>query len=133
MRNPKLHPPNPDLPFELHTNASTYALGATLFQRDAQGKKIMLGAASHTLTAPEHDYNMWDREFMGFVYGLNHWHHLLAGTQLPVQVFVDHANLTYYCYPQKIPQHVAWYINDLSEYNFNLKHIAGTANHADTL
>jgi hypothetical protein len=70
---------------------------------------------------------------MGFIYGLNHWRHLLAGTSLPVQVFVDHANLTYYRHPQKIPRRVACYLNDLSEYNFELRHIAGTANHADAL
>jgi hypothetical protein len=70
---------------------------------------------------------------MGFIFELNHWKHLLAGMLLLVQVFVDHANLTYYCHPQKIPQHVAWYINDLSDYNFELKHIAGTANCVDVL
>jgi len=70
---------------------------------------------------------------MGFVYGLNHWRHLLAGTKLPVQVFVDHANLTYYRHPQKIPRQVARYINDLSEYNFKLKHIPGPTNRANTL
>jgi hypothetical protein len=58
---------------------------------------------------------------------------LLAGMLLPVQVFVDHMNLTYYCHPQKILHHVAWYINDLSKYNFELKHIVGTANCADVL
>jgi hypothetical protein len=93
----------------------------------------MLGAASCTLSAPERNYDVWDREFMGFIYGLNHWCHLLAGTSLPVQVFVDHANLTYYHHPQKIPCHVAHYLNDLSEYNFELKHIAGKANRADAL
>jgi hypothetical protein len=70
---------------------------------------------------------------MVFIFGLNHWKHLLAGTLLPVQVFVDHANLTYYCHPQKILWHVAWYINDLSDYHFELKHIVGTANYADAL
>ena len=132
-RNPKLHPPDLNRPFELHTDASAYALGATLFQRDARGKKLMLGAASRTLSAPERNYDVWDREFMGFIYGLNHWRHLLAGTSIPVQVFVDHANLTYYRHPQKIPRRVARYLNDLSEYNFVLKHIAGTANRADAL
>jgi hypothetical protein len=55
----------------------------------------------------EQNYDVWDCEFMGFVFGLNHWKHLLAGTLLPVQVFVDHTNLTYYRHPQKIPCHVA--------------------------
>jgi hypothetical protein len=131
--NPKLHPPDLEKQFELHTNASAFALGATLFQQDECGKKLMIGAASRKLTETERNYDIWDREFMGFVFGLNHWKHLLAGTLLPVQVFVDHANLTYYRHPQKIPRRVARYINDLSEYNFDLKHIAGPTNRADAL
>jgi hypothetical protein len=70
---------------------------------------------------------------MGFIFRLNHWKHLLAGTLLPVQVFVDHVNLTYYRHPQKIPCHVTWYINNLSNYHFELKHIAGPANRVDAL
>ena len=112
--NPKLHPPNPDEPYELQTDASAFALGATLFQKDKRRKKLIIGAASRTLTETEQNYNLWDREFMGFVYGLTHWKHLLVGTCTPIQVFVDHANLTYYRHPQKIPQHVARYINELS-------------------
>jgi hypothetical protein len=93
----------------------------------------MIGAASRKLTETERNYDIWDWEFIGFVFGLNHWKHLLTGMLLPVQVFVDHANLTYYRHPQKILHCVAQYINDLSDYNFELKHIAGPANHADAL
>jgi hypothetical protein len=132
-RNPRLHPPNLMKQFELHTDMSAYALGATLFQQDECGKKLMISAASRKLMEMERNYDVWDCEFMGFIFGLNHWKHLLAGTRLPVQVFVDHANLTYYCHPQKILQRVARYINDLSEYNFDLKHIAGPTNRADAL
>jgi hypothetical protein len=76
---------------------------------------------------------VWAQPATGFVFGLNHWKHLLAGMLLPVQVFMDHANLTYYHHPQKIPWWVARYINDLLDYNFDLKYIAGTTNHADAL
>jgi hypothetical protein len=114
-------------------DASAYALGATLFQKDDHSKKLMIGAASQKLTETERNYDIWDHKFMGFVFGLNHWKHLLAGTLLLVQVFVDHANLTYYCHLQKIPHHVAQYINDLSDYNFKLKHIVGPTNSVDAL
>jgi hypothetical protein len=83
-RNPKLHPPDHTKQFELHTDASAYALGATLFQQDERGKKLMIGTASRKLTEMECNYDVWDREFMGFIFGLNHWKHLLAGTILPV-------------------------------------------------
>jgi hypothetical protein len=44
--NPRLHPPDLTKQFELQTDASAYALGATLFQKDARGKKLMIGATS---------------------------------------------------------------------------------------
>jgi hypothetical protein len=93
----------------------------------------MIGAASQKLTETERNYDVWDCKFMGFVFELNHWKHLLAGTLLLVQVFVNHANLTYYCHPQKILHHVAQYINNLSKFHFELKHIAGPANRVDAL
>ena len=56
----------------------------------------MIRAILHMLTEAERNYDVWDKEFMGFVYGLMSWKHLLAGTKIPVQVFVDHANLIHY-------------------------------------
>ena len=120
-------------PFKLQTDASAFALGATLFQKDERGKKQMVGAASHTLMETERNYDVWDWEFMGFVYRLQHWRHLLAGMEILVQVFVDHANLTHYQHPQKINQQVVCYINSLLEFNYILKHLLGTLNRADAL
>ena len=93
----------------------------------------MVGAVSHTLIDTEQNYDVWDKEFMGFVYGLTSWKHLLAGMKTPVQMFVDHANLIHYQHPQKITRRVARYINTLLEYNYVLKHLPGTLNHADGL
>ena len=61
------------------------------------------------------------------------WRHLLAGTQSPVQVLTNHANLQYYRHPQKINRRVARYINFLEDFNYQLKHIPGSRNHADAL
>jgi len=36
--DPKIIAPNPDKQFELETDASNFALGAILFQRDERGK-----------------------------------------------------------------------------------------------
>lgn len=82
--NPKLHPLNPDKPYKLQTDTSAFTLGATLFQKDKCGKKLIIGAASRTLTETEWNYDVWDWEFMGFIYGLTHWKHLLVGTCLPI-------------------------------------------------
>ena len=78
--NLELVAPDTEKPFKLQTDASAFALGAILFQNNERGKKQIVGAVSHTLIEPEQNYDIWDQEFMGFVYGLNSWKHLLAST-----------------------------------------------------
>ena len=50
-QDPVLIAPNEDRPFELETDASTYAIGAALFQKDDRGKWQAVGYASKTLNA----------------------------------------------------------------------------------
>src|SRR5260221_8079104 len=51
--DPELVAPDLTKPFLLETDASAFALGATLFQQDDRGKNRMIGAASRTLTETE--------------------------------------------------------------------------------
>jgi len=46
---------------------------------------------------------------------------------------MDHTNLQYYWHPQKINWRVAWYINFLEEFNYQLQHIPGMHDHTDAL
>jgi hypothetical protein len=59
---PILTHPDPDKPFELEVNASNFATGAILFQRDEQGKPRPLGFHSKTLTKEEMNYDIYDKE-----------------------------------------------------------------------
>jgi hypothetical protein len=98
-QEPVLVAPNEDEPFKLETDALSYAIGAALFQKDERGKRRAIRYASKTLIAVERNYNIWDQEFLGLIFGLTHWRHLLSGTKQPVKVFEDHANLLYYRHP----------------------------------
>ena len=100
--DPILMAPNENEPFKLETDASAYAIGAAFFQKDKQGKRRAVRYASKTLNSAERNYNIWDREFLGLIFGLTYWRHLLSGMKQPVKVFVDHANLLHYRHPQKI-------------------------------
>ena len=57
-RDPVLDAPNEDTPFELETDASAYAIGAALFQRDKRGKRRAIGYASKTLNDAERNYDI---------------------------------------------------------------------------
>jgi hypothetical protein len=132
-QDPILMAPNQDEPFELETDTSAYAIGAVLFQKDERGKRRAIGYASKTLNSAEQNYDIWDHEFLGLIFRLTYWRHLLLGTKEPVKVFVDHANLLHYRHPQKVNQRIARYILTLADYHILLQHRPGPQNRADAL
>jgi hypothetical protein len=89
--------PDPEKPFELKVDASDYATGAILFQRDERGKPKPLGFHSKTLSKEEMNYDIYDKELTAMDRGLDVWRHLILGQDTTVHT--DHANLTYYRKP----------------------------------
>ena len=75
---------------------------------------------SKALNAAERNYDIWDREFLGMIYGLKHSRHLLVGSPHKVIVLTDHENLGHYRHPQKINRRVARYLHYLAEFNLEL-------------
>jgi hypothetical protein len=91
---PVLTHPDPKKPFELEVDASDYATGAILFQRNKRGKPKPLGFHSKTLSKEEMNYDIYDKELTAMDRGLDIWRHLILGQDTTVHT--DHANLTYY-------------------------------------
>jgi len=58
---------------------------------------------------------------------------LLKGTEIPVLVITDHANLHYYRNPRKIGPRVAGYLPEREQYNIILEYKPGATNRADAL
>jgi len=65
--------------------------------------------------------------------GLRNWDYLLKGTEKPVLVYTDHANLRYYRDPRKIGPRVARYLPEREQYNMILEYKPGASNRADGL
>src|SRR5712691_9946752 len=131
--DPVLKCPDPLKPFELVVDASAFAIGAVLIQKNEEGKDRHVGYYSKSLNPTEWNYDIWDREFMAVVLALRNWRHLLMGSLHKVIVYTDHSNLQYYRHPQKINRQVARYISTLADYNLELKHLPGIKNRADPL
>ena len=133
--HPVLVAPDQDCQFELEVDASQYALGAILWQRDpANAKKLRaVGYYSSTLSPAEMNYKIHDRELLAIIRALRHWSHLLRMTTLPVIIWTDHKNLTYWASPQKVgPRAATWQV-ELMQYNYELRHKLGDQNKADAL
>jgi hypothetical protein len=130
---PVLAYPDLEQPFEMEVDASAYAVGAILFQRDPQGCKRDVGYYSKALNPVERNYDICDQEFLAVIKALGNWQHLLIGTPHKITVWTDHANLQYYRQPQKVNRRVAQGINFMAEFPLELKHIAGKRNRPDPL
>ena len=100
--DPILMCPDHDRPFTLEVDASQYALGAVLSQRNNASRLQPVGYFSKTLIPAERNYDVYDRELLTLVQSLKHWRHLLMGTSHPIEVFTNHEGLTKYRQPQKI-------------------------------
>jgi hypothetical protein len=121
-------------PFELEVDASGFAMGAVLLQKKEDGKKHPIAYYSKTLSAAERNYDVYDLKLLAIVNALDHWRPYLAGSPHKIVIYSDHQNLLYWKEPHKISRRVAREVLMLSEYNFEICHIKGTANgRADAL
>ena len=110
---------HPDLTkqFKLEVDASGYAVGAVLMQRQEDGKRHPVGFYSATLNPAERNYDIYDLELLAIVKALRHWRPLLAGSPHKIKVFSDHMNLQYWRDPQKISRRVAREVVELADYD----------------
>ncbi len=120
--------------FELEVDASGYAVGAVLLQRKEDGKKHPIGYYSATLNEAQRNYDIYDLELLAIVMALKNWRPLLAGSPHKIIIYSDHLNLQYWRLPQRISRRVAREVLELSEYDFEIRHLPGRLNgRADAL
>jgi len=70
---PVLIHPDPSKAFKLEVDASDYATGAILFQKNDKGKAHPIGYHSKTFTETEQRYNIYDKELTAIDHGLENW------------------------------------------------------------
>lgn len=104
VNEPVLLIPNLDKPFEIEADASLYVTGAVLHQEDTNGEQHPVAYFSKSLSPPERNYQVYDREFLAIIRALREWKHYVQGSPFPTTVHSDHQNLTYYRSPQKLTQ-----------------------------
>jgi hypothetical protein len=70
---PVLVYPDLEQPFGVEVDASAYAVGAILFQRDEQGCKRDVRYYSKALNPAKHNNDIWDQEFLAVIKALGNW------------------------------------------------------------
>ncbi|KAL5512271.1 hypothetical protein ACEPAG_3556 [Sanghuangporus baumii] len=130
---PVLAIPNNDDPFRVEADASDFATGGVLLQKQ-EGKWKVIAYRSSTLLDAERNYEIYDKEMLAIVQALKEWRQYLQGANQPFEVWTDHANLTYFKAPQKLNRRQARWRLDLAEFDFTLVHKPGkTLGKADLL
>jgi hypothetical protein len=80
----------------IETDASDFALGAVLSQRDNENRLHSVDFHSRKFQPAEINYEIYDKELLAIVDAFKHWRRYCEGAIHQVQVFSDHQNLEYF-------------------------------------
>jgi hypothetical protein len=131
---PVLLQPDQKKPFKVEVDASNYAIGAILMQRDDKNTLHPVAFFSKTINPAQRNYDVYNRELLGLIETCRHWRQYLHQPAHKVKIYTDHANLLYWKNPGEHNRRVARWHAELMEYDFELVHISGKKNgQADAL
>ena len=114
-------------PFCLHTDASQFAVGATLGQLNDNGVEEPLAYASQKLTDTQSNWATIEREAFAIIWALNRFKNIIYGSQ--ITVYCDHNPLKYNihdCVP-KSARLLRWALA-LQEFDLEVKYTKGSSN-----
>jgi hypothetical protein len=114
----------------METNASNYAYGTVLSQKQPDRRHHLIGFMSKSLNLAERNYGIPDKEALAIVKGLQNWHHWLKQTRLPVHILMDHKNLEYFAKPQILNCWQMHWLEMLMHYNYKIHYCPGDKNSA---
>ncbi len=91
--------PNKTDPYMVEADASEGAVGAVLSHKQ-NGKWRPVAFMSKSLSATEHNYEIYDKELLAIMLALDEWRHYLMGAACDVEIWTDHQNLQYFRQPR---------------------------------
>lgn len=124
--------PDKNRPFYIETDASEYALGAVLCQKDDSGEMGVLQFASRTLKGAEIGYFTTEKELLAIVWALQKFRSYILGSK--VITTTDHAALTFLKECKLAHARLTRWTLAIQDYDMEVRHCPGEKNIvADTL
>lgn len=121
--------------FNLHriiqVDSSGFAFSGIFSQKDEGGNIRPVAYFSRKLDKTEKSWKVHNQELGAIVNCFEEWRAWLLGLNTLVIVFSDHANLCYFMTAQDLTARQARWATFLSEFLFDIVHIAGKLNPAD--
>ena len=115
-----LNYPDWSKPFDLHTDASDYQLGAVISQ---EGKPIAF--FSRKLNKAQQNYTTTEKELLSIVECVKEFRNILFG--YPIRVYSDHRNLVHAATVSQSQRVMRWRLI-LEEFGPDIRHISGEEN-----
>ena len=121
---PVLAVPTDEDPFRVESDASDFAVGAILSQKQ-EGKWRPIAYFSQSMSQAERNYAIYDKEMLAIMLALREWRQYLLGAKHPVEVWTDHKNLSYFKAPQDLNRRQARWVTELADYDLRIVPKAG--------
>ena len=113
--------------FEVHTDASDFAIGGVIMQ-----DRHSIAFESHKLNDTERRYTVQEKEMVAIIHYLHTWRHYLLGSHFIVKT--DNVATSYFQTQKKLSPKQARWQDFLAEFDYTLEYKPGSANHeADAL
>jgi hypothetical protein len=112
-------------PAVVETDASDFAEGGVISQRDDHGNLYPVAFFSRKFSPAELNYEIYDKEMLAIVDCLVTWRHYLQGSGHPVEVITDHKNLLWFTETKMYNRRQARWAEKLSQFDFFIKYRPG--------
>jgi len=133
-RAPVLQYPNQDCEFRLETDASEFAVRGVISVKCEDDEFRPVVYMSHSMTLPERNYPIHDKEMLAIIKATEAWRHYLEATPYAFEIYTDHHNLTYFTKSQNLSKRQARWQMWMTRFNYLLIYKEGTQMHvADPL
>lgn len=118
--------PNPNRPYFLQTDASSYALGGQLYQYDDENNVAVIAFTSRTFKGAEQNYHTTEKELLSIIHCLNKFRLYLLGNKFTI--VTDNKALTFLQKCHLTNARMTRWILSMQEYDFDIIHCKGKEN-----
>lgn len=123
---PVLAIPDPNLPFLVHTDASGFAVGAVLSQKQTDGHVRPVAFLSKKMLDAETRYPVHEQELLAIIHALKSWRHYLYGRKFTV--YTDHHSLQHFKTQPMLSGRQSRWKDIIANFDFDIVYIQGKTN-----